>query len=112
LIQESVVSEQASLEIIEKSGRIASARLAGDLDIVTSEGVKRELAGLVDAGHDSLVLDLSDVGFVDSSGLGALVALHRHAESQGGRFAVRAVPPQVQRLFAITRLDDLLAVES
>lgn len=106
------MSEQASLEIVEKSGRIAAARLAGDLDIVTSESVKRELAGLVDAGHDSLVLDLSDVGFVDSSGLGALVALHRHAESQGGRFSVRAVPPQVQRLFAITRLDDLLAVDS
>ena len=43
--------------------------------------------------------------------LGALVALHRHAESQGGRFAVRAVPPQVQRLFEITRLDDFLAIE-
>ncbi|MGH2477497.1 MAG: STAS domain-containing protein, partial [Candidatus Limnocylindrales bacterium] len=89
------MSEQASLEIVEKSGRIAAARLAGDLDIVTSESVKRELAGLVDAGHDSLVLDLSCVGFVDSSGLGALVALHRHAESQGRRFSVRAVPPQV-----------------
>ena len=57
------MSEQASLEIVERSGRIAAARLAGDLDIVTSENVKRELAGLVDAGHDSLVLDLSDVGF-------------------------------------------------
>ena len=61
------MSEQASLEIVERSGRIAAARLAGDLDIVTSESVKRELAGLVDAGHDSLVLDLSDVGFVDSA---------------------------------------------
>ena len=106
------MSEQASLEILEKSGRIAAARLAGDLDIVTSESVKRELAGLVDSGHDSLVLDLSGVGFVDSSGLGALVALHRHAESQGGRFSVRAVPPLQQRLFAITRLDDILSVYS
>jgi anti-sigma B factor antagonist len=106
------VSEQASLEIVEQSTGSAAARLAGDLDIVTSGDVKRELAQLVDAGHTSLVLDLSDVGFVDSSGLGALVAIHRHAESQGGRFAVRAVPPQVQRLFQITRLDDLLMVDA
>ena len=105
-------SEPLNLEVVDRSPGFATARVSGDLDIVTSENVKRELAGLVDSGHDSLVLDLSEVGFVDSSGLGALVALHRHAESQGGRFSVRAVPPQVQRLFAITRLDDLLAVES
>ena len=105
------MSDQSSLEIVDRSGGAAAARLAGDLDIVTSADVKRELARLVDDGYASLVLDLSDVGFVDSSGLGALVALHRHAESQGGRFAVRAVPPKVQRLFEITRLDDFLAIE-
>jgi anti-sigma B factor antagonist len=105
------MSEPSSIEVIERSTGSTAARLAGDLDIVSSDGVKRELAQLVDDGHASLVLDLTDVGFVDSSGLGVLVALHRHAESQGGRFAVRAVPPQVQRLFEITRLADLLAIE-
>lgn len=106
------MTEQASLEIVERSTDAAAARLAGDLDIVTSDNVKRELTGLVEAGQVSLVLDLSDVGFVDSSGLGALVAVHRYAESQGSRFVVKALPPQVQRLFAITRLNDLLAVDA
>jgi anti-sigma B factor antagonist len=106
------MSEQHSLEIVEQATGSAVARLAGDLDIVTSEDVKGELAQLVDEGHSTLVLDLSDVGFVDSSGLGALVALHRHAESHGGKFTVRAVPPQVQRLFEITRLDDLISVQA
>jgi anti-anti-sigma regulatory factor len=40
-----------------------------------------------------------------------LVAVHRHAESQGASFVVRSVPPQVQRLFEITRLGDLLTVD-
>ncbi|HYZ98218.1 MAG TPA: STAS domain-containing protein [Acidimicrobiales bacterium] len=105
------MSDPVSVEIMDRSPTSAVARLAGDFDIVTSEGIKRELAELVDAGHASLVLDLAGVGFVDSSGLGALVALHRYAESQGGRFAVRGVPPPVQRLFAITGLDGLLAVD-
>jgi anti-anti-sigma factor len=106
-----VTSEQSNLEIVDRSDDRAIARLSGDLDIVTSEEVKRDLAQLIDDGHRELALDLSGVGFVDSSGLGVLVAVHRHAESQGAAFVVRSVPPQVQRLFEITRLGDLLTVD-
>jgi ABC-type transporter Mla MlaB component len=76
-----VTSEHSNLEIVDRSGGRATARLSGDLDIVTSEEVKRELAQLIDDGHSVLALDLSGVGFVDSSGLGVLVAAHRHATS-------------------------------
>jgi anti-sigma B factor antagonist len=107
-----VTSEQSNLEIVDSTDGKATARLSGDLDIVTSEEVKRDLAQLIDDGHDELALDLSGVGFVDSSGLGVLVAVHRHAQSQGAAFVVRSVPPQVQRLFEITRLGDLLTVDS
>ncbi|HEX8805067.1 MAG TPA: STAS domain-containing protein [Acidimicrobiales bacterium] len=107
------MSEQAAnLEIVDRSAQAVAARLAGDLDIVTSENVKRELSEVFDSGATALTLDLGDVRFVDSSGLGTLVALHRYAEAAGSTFTVRSVPPQVQRLFEITRLDDLLAVET
>jgi anti-sigma B factor antagonist len=106
-----VSTTPSQLEIVERTESAAVARLSGDLDIVTSDDVKRELVGLVDAGHTALALDLSDVGFVDSSGLGVLVAVHRHAEARGGRFVVRSTPPQVRRLFEITRLGDLLTVD-
>lgn len=100
----------SQLEVVDRSDTAASARLSGDLDIVTSDDVKRELVELIDAGHRELSLDLADIGFVDSSGLGVLVAVHRHAEAQGGSFVVRSTPPQVRRLFEITRLGDLLTV--
>lgn len=106
------MSEQANLEILERSGDQAVARLAGDLDIVTSDDIRRELSAILDTGAKALTLDLGDVRFVDSSGLGTLVALHRYAEAASARFSVRRVPAQVQRLFEITRLDDLLVVES
>lgn len=104
-------TEPLNLEVVDRSPGQATARLSGDLDIVTSEDVKRELAQILDDGVTTLALDLSDVGFVDSSGLGILVALHRHAEAQGARFVVRSVPPPVQRLFEITRLGDLLTID-
>jgi anti-sigma B factor antagonist len=106
-----VSTSPSQLEIVERTDSAAAARLSGDLDIVTSDDVKRELVGLVDAGHTALALDLTDVGFVDSSGLGVLVAIHRHAEAHGGGFVVRSAPPQVRRLFEITRLGDLLTVD-
>lgn len=102
----------SQLEILDREGANAAVRLSGDLDIVTSDEVKRELVELIDGGHTTLALDLSDVGFVDSSGLGVLVAVHRHAEAQGGAFVVRSAPPQVRRLFEITRLGDLLTVDA
>lgn len=104
-------SEPSHLEIVDRSQGRAETRLWGDLDIVTSDDVRRRLAALVDAGHLALALDLSDVGFVDSSGLGVLVAIHRHAEARGGSLVIRSVPPKVQRLFEITRLTDLLTVD-
>lgn len=106
-----MASSSSLLEIVDSADGRASARLSGDLDIVTSDAVKRDLAALVAAGHVVIELDIADVGFVDSSGLGVLVAIHRHATSQGGSFVVRSAPPQVQRLFEITRLGDLLTVD-
>jgi anti-sigma B factor antagonist len=107
-----VPSESQQLEVVDRSDGRVTARLAGDLDIVTSEDVKSELAGFLDDGCTTLRLDLADVGFVDSSGLGALVAIHRRAEALGAQFVVGSVPPPVQRLFEITRLGDLLRVDA
>ena len=102
-------SEPTRLEIVDQGGGSAVTRLSGDLDIMTSVEVKRDLALLVDAGHVALQLDLSEVGFVDSSGLGALVAIHRHAEAHALDHD-RAVPHRPQP-FAGSKLE-LTAVKA
>jgi anti-sigma B factor antagonist len=89
----------------------STVRHEGDLDIVTSEDVKRQLAAMVEGGSPTVTLDLRDVGFVDSSGLGALVAVHHFAESRGAQLVVRAAPSHVRELFNLTRLDKLLTLE-
>jgi len=89
----------------------STVRHEGDLDIVTSEDVKRQLAEIVEGGSPTVTLDLRNVGFVDSSGLGALVALHHFAESRGSQLVVKAAPSHVKDLFNLTRLDKLLTIE-
>ena len=93
------------------SGDRSTVRFEGDLDIVTSEQMKREFAAMVESGSDPVTIDLHDVGFVDSSGLGALVAVHHFAVAKGARFVIRDAPPHVRELLTLTRLDDLLTVE-
>lgn len=93
------------------SGDRSIVRFEGDLDIVTSEEMKRQLAALVESGSPTVTIDLRDVGFVDSSGLGALVAVHHFAAAKGSRLVVCQVPPHVQNLLVLTRLDNLLTVE-
>ena len=93
------------------AGESSTVRYEGDLDIVTSEDLKRRLARLVEEGATTVTLDLRDVGFVDSSGLGALVAMHHFAEARDARLVVRGAPHHVRNLFSLTRLDDLLRIE-
>jgi anti-sigma B factor antagonist len=88
----------------------STVRHEGDLDIVTSEDVKRQLASLVEGGCTTVTLDLRSVGFVDSSGLGALVAVHNYAQARGAEFVVSGAPTHVRDLFSLTRLDNLLTV--
>lgn len=72
-------------------------------------------ARLLDAGHDALrgegavglVLDLSAVGFVDSSGIGAFVDLARQAEDSDLSFAIRNPSPRVLRVLQVTGLAHL-----
>lgn len=58
----------------------------------------------------SLVLDLSDLSFMDSSGIGALVGLHRRAQAEGWSLVLAAPGPQVAGLLAMTGLDDRMTI--
>jgi len=74
------------------------------LDAHNSKELKDYLLELLDNGAKALVLDLSEVRFVDSSGLGALLSGHKNAGLRDGRFALAGVQPRVQSMFELTRL--------
>lgn len=74
------------------------------LDARIADELKDQLLAVVRDGHARIALDLSGVDFVDSSGLGALVAVRRQLEGQG-ELAIAGVRPAVMKLFRLTRLD-------
>lgn len=94
----------------EHRGAALIFRLRGSLDIATSPTLR---AALVDATeHDAkeIVVDLSQLEFLDSTGLGALIGAHRRSAERGGalRLVVRDGP--IARLLNITGLIRVLAV--
>ncbi|MFF2861194.1 STAS domain-containing protein [Streptomyces rubiginosohelvolus] len=63
----------------------AVLRISGELDLVTSPVVRQSVHDAVAEGQHDVVLDLSDVFFCDSSGVGVLIASRRLMKSCGGR---------------------------
>jgi len=76
--------------------------LAGELDLQSADVLEREVAALHAAGRDRVVIDLREVGFIDSTGLRVLIGLHRTAEHEGRLISLVPGPQPVQRIFELT----------
>jgi anti-sigma B factor antagonist len=59
-----------------------------------------------------VVIDLADVTFVDSTGLGALIVARKAARERGGSVSLISPPPVVRRLLGSTRLHDVFAIHA
>ncbi|MCZ0207982.1 STAS domain-containing protein [Streptomyces achromogenes] len=68
-----------------EQGQWAVLRVSGELDLMTSPVLRQHVHDAVAEGHHSLVVDLSDVFFCDSSGVGVLIASRRLIRSCQGR---------------------------
>lgn len=88
-----------------------TVRLSGELDHCSAQGVRRELDGLIrDPQVKRLVLDMADMPFMDSSGIGVILGRYRTLELRGGGVAVKNMNPQVQRVFALSGMGQIIQV--
>lgn len=74
------------------------------LDAHNSGDLKAEMARLYEGGEKNLLVELKDVRFIDSSGLGALVSGFKNAISHQGNLKLASLQPQVKSMFELTRL--------
>jgi anti-sigma B factor antagonist len=85
--------------------------LAGRLDAMVAVQFKDRMKSTVEAGSSCILLDLSPIGFLDSSGLGAVVAIRRFLR-QGQRFELAGLTPPVERVFRLTRMDSVFTIHA
>ena len=82
--------------------------LLGELDLSTVAKVQEELRRIEANSPATLVVDLSKLTFLDSTGLRCIVTADERARTDGRRIVIVRGPDAVQRVFAITRLDERL----
>ena len=82
--------------------------LRGELDLSTAAKVERELHRVEQTGTKLVVLDLSRLTFLDSTGLRMIVGADQRARKSDRRLAVVRGPAMVQRVFSITKVDERL----
>ena len=74
------------------------------MDAHNSSDLKEKMLQLFDDEKCNIVIDLSEVRFVDSSGLGALVSGFKNASARNGNLKLSGLQPQVKSMFELTRL--------
>jgi len=85
-------------------------RVAGEVDIVTTATLRAELAELIAQHHTDLVIDLTNVTFIDSTGLGVLVGALRSVSAEGGRVELVTANPQVLKALRLTALSRIFTI--
>ena len=76
--------------------------VSGELDLASSSTLEDELARVGDSDSAVVIIDLSGLEFMDSTGLSVVVRAHQRAQEKGRRFGLVKGRPQVQRLLSLT----------
>ncbi|MEE8601271.1 STAS domain-containing protein [Euzebya tangerina] len=84
--------------------------VSGEVDVYTAPTLREHLNGRIADGATDLVVDLSDVGFMDSTGLGVLVGALKRLRQAGGDMQVICTSEPVLKIFRITGLEGVLGV--
>ena len=98
-----------AISVLEADGRTVVV-CRGEVDLVSTAEFRTVIGEQIVEGRVHLVIDLSEVSFLDSSGLGALVAARRKARAFKGSLVLVATHPTVLRLLRVTALDRVFAV--
>ena len=93
----------------DRNGLVHMA-LVGELDLSSVAKVQEELRRIEADSPSTLVVDLSKLTFLDSTGLRCIVTADERARNEGRRIVIVRGPDAVQRVFSITRLEERLEI--
>ena len=94
---------------VEQVGDVARVRVRGGLDISTEHELDQAVAAIDRAGGRAIRIDLTEVDFLDSRGLSALLTIHKEWSRKGRTVEfLGPLHPAVQRVLDVSRVDDVL----
>tara|TARA_B100000029_G_scaffold240418_1_gene237601 strand:- start:301 stop:633 length:333 start_codon:yes stop_codon:yes gene_type:complete len=97
-----------ALDITERDGATIVA-LSGDVDLETSPAVRQGLIECIEK-HDNVIVDMSQVSYIDSSGVASLVEAFQLSRKKGSSFALAHVSAAALRVLNLARLDKVFSI--
>lgn len=97
------------LEVSERAGSAVLA-VRGEIDVYTAPRFRERLVEMVKEGHRRVVVDLDQVDFLDSTGLGVLVGGLKRLRTNDGDLVVVCNQPRILKVFEITGLDKVFGM--
>lgn len=93
----------------EEAGAIV-IQLAGDVDLNVKEALRAELLSLTESRPARIVVNLSGVNYMDSSGVATLVELHQRCRRNRGELVLCHITPRVRAIFEISKLERIFTI--
>jgi len=94
----------------EKRGGTSIVSLRGEIDVYTAPRLRQALIDLVEEGATDIVVDLSAIDFLDSTGLGVLVGGLKRVKSNEGELKLVVTQDRIMKIFDITGLSKVFPI--
>lgn len=95
---------------VSAHGAWSVVRVGGEVDVATAPRLREQLISLVNEQRTLLVVDLSEVDFIDSTGLGVLIGALKRVRSRDGELHLVCSDQRILRVFEITGLDQVFRI--
>jgi anti-sigma B factor antagonist len=103
---------QLGLEVDQSRSPYTVLSVKGEVDVYTAPRLREKLVELVSEGHRKVVVDLEEVDFLDSTGLGVLVGGLKRLRSHGGDLMLVSTQGRILKVFEITGLTGVFRISS
>jgi anti-sigma B factor antagonist len=103
------VEQEIEIEVARRgASTVVAAR--GEVDVATAPALRDGLDEALDGGPGPVVVDLTGVTFIDSTGLGVLIGARRRCDEVGRELRVVVSEPRILKVFEITGLTELFTI--
>lgn len=97
---------------VKKCGEQTVIKVAGEIDAYTAPRLKESIYPLSLKEKCNLLVDLTNVTYMDSTGLGVLVGTFKNVKKNEGHFSITGLSERLHRLFSITGLSEIMDINS
>jgi len=99
---------EVQVEVDHRAGGLAVLSFFGRLNMASASRLKTAIGDAVDAGSAKILIDLAGTSFIDSSGLGTLIAGLKRTRQAGGDLRIARATDQAVAVLCLTNLDRIL----